>query len=684
MATTREMLEKAAKGGMPVPDSVLADYYDTLQLTDELADAAFTAKYGGEDWAEGHSPAKEPTLPGLDAVIAAIGLADDDEDLDGARSARQKFIEDYPKKWKDWKEDIEKNPKWGKLGWKTVRKAWQDATLDAMGEKIASDRAKAVDDGSVASFITTTLFPRTTEHLRNNGDYTAKDILLDIAENAAMSVPGAGWLSLPGKGMRAAGVLSRLPGVGRAARAVASVPGRVSARQAELARTLSGSTIGNTAKYLGGMSRNILGNAVVPVGMEAADAALYGDTDGMDQRADFSWADAAMGTAVNQMANRGLYRLMATPSAALSGEVGRGQGGGAAGMIRNALQHVGEPMDLPGAEFAGNVRVRANGTPVRQQGMMTPGEYRAARLGSMEAESAITPAEAEHAALQSEILDAIDRGEIVPRAEREVVKDARKHRVTQNWKDADHVERLDKQLDALYGMRSDIENEVAATGVPMDDKLDELSARIQELQSEKSRLGRQMTADRSGAAADEVFDIKELVDRQSREDFVDIDPEAVLKELSGPDSRKYLNYAIWHGKGPGTATRTERVLNDATQMLPSYAINKAGRDEMTKQAFGAFPAIGEAISKDRKETSEAPGSRRASEELSAVLSGSPDLTEEDRAFLKAIAEKPSRVKTGYVSGTDPDGTKFRLWLLARGNDLIRGTSAYRPAFTVEQ
>ena len=55
------------------------------------------------------------------------------------------------------------------------------------------------------------------------------------------------------------------------------------------------------------------------------------------------------------------------------------------------------------------------------------------------------------------------------------------------------------------------------------------------------------------------------------------------------------------------------------------------------------------------------------------------LSDEDRKWLGELFKNPKMME-GYGSGSD---TKFKNWLLLRGQDILRGTELYRPTFEVE-
>ena len=123
----------------------------------------------------------------------------------------------------------------------------------------------------------------------------------------------------------------------------------------------------------------------------------------------------------------------------------------------------------------------------------------------------------------------------------------------------------------------------------------------------------------------------------------------------------------------------DKTLNILNQAIPAWAVNKYGSDPDAGQVLAYFPETKKVLDEDRKKTHEAPKKRRASADVLKIVSDDSDLNDTDRKYLKAIAENPDIVTYGYPS--DRDG--FNIWLLQRGNRLLRGTAAYRPSFVVE-
>lgn len=626
MASSRELLKEWIDAGYGYDPEVRDSLEKMEGLTDELAEQRFLEKYGDRAPFYNADPIEDPTIPSMDNVIAIIGLSDDPKENKNPRTKEQKFIEDFPKKQADWKKKIVKNPVYGERGWETVKEIWRQAEHQKMLGDIAKARYDAVHDGTLAGFITRGLFPRSTEHIANSGDFTTKDILADIAENAAMSIPGAAFTGLAGRGLA-----------------------KVAPRVVNWASKPGSNLVSSALKGAGHMSGNILGNAVVPFASEAMDAAIYGDDDeGMEQRADFSLGDALIGTAINQGVNRGIMR-MAGPMLDRFSAGGLARGG--ALKARQFLETLGQSLGKKGDDFANSVAVRLD-SPVSKAGEITEEAIRAARNGNATdpAIAGITRDEMEKAVLDQAVLDAIKEGNITLKD-----KGAINQVVSELKKEAD-----DKIVQSIIDK-----------GDPVKEAVDALSI-----------------YNGSGIPAEKLFNIPEKIniygkpsDRTSMLLKDAIDDKKIAETLAKkPD--EFINYATWHGQGPGSTTRLDKFGSYLNQAVPAWGVNKYGSEGDATMLLSPLPATKKAIDENRKEVHEAPTKRKMTKgaaDVLKVVSDSGDLTEKDKKYLNAIAANPDILKYGYPE----DSAAFKIWLLERGNDLLQGTSAFRPTFDVE-
>lgn len=680
MATAKELLEKAVNSKAWVPDSVISDY-EAPALTDELATKAFGDKYAGMSWAEGADRIEDPTIPSMANVIGILGIEDDPKDAKGARTKEQKFIEDFPKNVAKWKKKITDNNVYGKSGWKTVKEIWKQATRDKMQADIVKARKEAMDDAPLdfllfqgpnipgSSFVTRMVFPRTTEHLENAGDFSAKEILADLAENAAMTVPGGAFTGIAGKGLAKV-----------APKAVKYFSG-------------PGSNIFEGAvKGAGRMAGNLFGNAVVPVGAEAMDAAIYDDSDdGMEHRADFSSGDAAFGTAINQGVNRGIMR-MAGPliDRFSSGGMARG------GMLkaRQFLENLGQSFKQKGNDYAADVAMRVDIPVIAEAGEITPQGLRSVVRGGSDIMPEGQSREALEQALgEQAVLKAIDRGELTfqPKIAQSASKQTK--RLSNAIELNENLRNLDTAMEG--GDIQDITEKAMKTAIS-DAVSDKATATpIRSMFKSKYKDGI-----RGGDVPLTADVLKKVIDNNP----APIINYAAWHGKGGPTKadriRNTLNQTIqaWHGNGGagkadrirntlkqayaawnGGAGEADRIGNILNQAIPAWGVNKYGSEGDADMLLSPAPFLKEELNENRKEVQEAPKKRKAAADVLRIVSEDGSLTADDRKYLDAIAENPDIMKFGYKD--DPDG--FRLWLLERGNSLLQGTSAYRPTFPVE-
>lgn len=637
MATAKELLEKAIDAGAWVPDSVISDY-KAPALTDELAAKAFGDKYAGMSWAEGADSIEDPTIPSMSNVIGILGLDSLSNPVGkDTRTKEQKFIEDFPKKTAKWKKKITNNNVYGERGWETVKEIWKQALRDKMQADIAKARKEAMDDAPLdfglfqvpnipgSSFVTRMVFPRTTEHLENAGDWKAKDILADLGENLAMTVPGGVFTGIAGKGLA-----------------------KVAPKVVKYFSGPGSNIVEGAVKGAGRMAGNLFGNAVVPFGAEAMDAAIYDDSDdGMEQRADFSVGDAGFGTAINQGVNRGLMR-MAGPliDRFSSGGLARG------GMLkaRQFLENLGQSFRQKGDDYAADVARRLDTPVIAEAGEITPQGLRSVVHGGSDIMSEGQSREALEQALgEQAVLKAIDRGEL-----------------TFQPKIAQSASKQKKALDGAIELNDnlhDLDRAMKSGDIP-DMTETAMKTAISDAVSDK------------GTATKVTDMFKPKYKDGIRGGDVPLTAD-VLKTVIEKNPAPIINYAAWHGNGG--AGKADRILNTMNQAIPAWTVNKYGSEGDADMLLSPTPSLKDALNENRQEVHDAPKKRKAAADVLRIVSEGDGLTADDRKYLDAIAKNPDIMKIGYKD--DPGG--FRLWLLERGNRLLQGTSVYRPTFPVK-
>ena len=167
-------------------------------------------------------------------------------------------------------------------------------------------------------------------------------------------------------------------------------------------------------------------------------------------------------------------------------------------------------------------------------------------------------------------------------------------------------------------------------------------------------------------------------------------PEAkslVQRVLEGPYAKDAMN--LLRGN---KLTPREKFDDIAQQALGTYVVNKYGSrrdaDVMTRvlggAASGLFSMAGEEVdpkfvqnfTRQEHEDFENEENRRTVEK--AVKN--EDLSETDKKYIEIVKNNPEVMRVGYTSDDDPQGRKFKMWLLERGNKLLAETGLVRPTW----
>ena len=281
--------ERAAAGDLYLDPRLAATAERVYAPTDELAADSLISQFPNQF--EGVKAAgNKAVLPDLSTAASLVGLVD----VKGGPTKEEQFIEQFPKKQKEWKDDIVADERLGKRGWESIYNTWKAASVSKMMRDIDDERKKAVDGEGlqkVGATLMKIVTPRRYEAIARGDDPTWQDTAGDIVENAAYMVPGAmfgKWIS----------------GANKAA---------------------------NAAKFG-------LGIASAPAIAEFFDATTRGDDDPNADRRNFSWGDVLMGAATNAAVNRGIVRAM---GGLYNTALGTAQEG-VRGKIRNFVDNIGK------------------------------------------------------------------------------------------------------------------------------------------------------------------------------------------------------------------------------------------------------------------------------------------------------------------------------------------------------
>lgn len=281
--------ERAAAGDLYLDPRLAATAEKVYAPSDELAADSLIAQFPNQF--EGVKAAGEKAIiPDISVAASLVGL----NDIKGGPTKEEQFIDQFPKKQKEWKDDIVADERLGKRGWESIYNTWKAASVSKMMRDIDDERKKAVDGEGLQKAGATLMkifTPRRYEAIARGDDPSFTDTAGDIVENTAYMIPGATFGKI-------------VSGANKAAKA---------------------------AKFG-------LGIASAPAIAEVFDATTRGDDDPNADRRNFSWGDVLMGAATNAAVNRGIVRAM---GGLYNTALGTAQGG-VRGKIRNFVDNIGK------------------------------------------------------------------------------------------------------------------------------------------------------------------------------------------------------------------------------------------------------------------------------------------------------------------------------------------------------
>lgn len=543
-----------------------------------------------------------PAIPDLKSVLTKLGVKAED-DPTGVKAAR-KFVDEFPKKRDEWKKKIEKDPAFGARGWQTVYDLFKQTSNDLMNYDIAENRRKIATGEDEKGFdwlqtqIANIVAPRVTEAIaegRTSPEDIRKAAALDIGENAAMMVPGAGWV----KGA------SKVPAIGKVASRVAQKAPRVS---------------------------ELLGNAVVPVASEVADAIAYDEGD----RSEFSPEDAILGALINQSATSAL-RLAASPfTTRFSSSRAAAREG------RSALNDI---LESAGTTSRSRLADEAAATRAKVSDILSgnaPQTVKDAAAGV----SAPAREEIDNALTDKAVLDLIDEGIIKVRPRKEA---------------AGLLKRTQESHEAVGRSLANLKKEEAAAFAAKGDAEGATKA-LQEARDIEARWNMPARVHPYHV----LSGLSEAIDAPNTMALPRAAAEKAFERNPGL-------YSVALSVNPADALRrspSEFFRDVVTGEFLPYATNKAGRTEFAGSMVAPLVESKKKSTEDRK--------KREIVKVSDILSNSGDsgATEEDKKYLGMISKNPEVLKFS----DDPD---FKIWLLKRGHRLLQGTPAHRPLWEVE-
>lgn len=402
----------------------------------------------------------------------------------------------------------------------------------------------------------------------------------------------------------------------------------------------------------------VLGAAAAPAAVEGMDKFAYDPEENPD-RSMFSWGDVGLGTATNIAApwllGRGARRM-----GKLLGTTGE-DGKAAAGLSDEVLDILDDAVKK--------------------------GEWVKPSKESVSAVSQILDTEAKEAAaaakgatkLQDATTKEIEATRLLNKWDEKAEEGTISFLNGDHWKmknDFEKATKLSEEADKLRKEAGNLEywtkeqTERAMKDAPSNKARDYLLAGMLEKRAqdiEKKGLDKGM-----GTSAGMLLEGAKSSDKVHAQikDILDFSKELQNADLSD----------MWRYKNP--------ELYKAIEMAENWGINKYGSkrdaDMLTGQIsrmLGAFsPTLN--ISKqlaEAKEKGVADVRKNVKKSQASRILGQPDLSDEDREWVKKIAENPGIVE-GYGEGSS---SKFKNWYLLRGQDILRGTDIFRPTPAVE-
>ena len=473
--------------------------------------------------------------------------------------------------------------------------------------------------GTAAKVLGTIFAPRSLEAIQSGQAEGWKDALL--SKHGALDLGENVLMALPFGGW--AGIISKGARGAKAAKAAASA---------------------------------VLGAAAAPHAVEAMDWAAYHNTPEQNpDRAVYSEGDAFLGTGTNLVAPWVL------------GEIGNSMGKwlgyrnagneGAQGVSQKTLdilkdmKKTGEWVK-PSKESIEAVST-INGTMAREEAAASVGATQFADASAKEAQAN---------SLRLQAGDLMESGKIVDNAPL----------IDYKLKEAD---KLDEEAEKLRKKNMTKLEEArvsrAMEGAPRNDARDYIEAGF--LEKRARDIEKDGLDDGMGMSVGELLELSKSSDKY-KDKISDI-----LRFGNEFQNANYMDYLSL--KNP--------ALRQAADAAETWIVNKYGSkrdaDLLTGQASRLLAAIdprlnmSNLLAEKKQEAVDRKVRDVQKSHAGRILSVDKTLTEEDRYWLNKIQDKPSIV-TGIGEG---NSARFRNWFLLRGQDIMRGTSLFRPTPSVE-
>lgn len=473
--------------------------------------------------------------------------------------------------------------------------------------------------GTAAKVLGTIFAPRSLEAIQSGQAEGWKDALL--SKHGALDLGENVLMALPFAGW--AGAISKGARVAKAARDVAYA---------------------------------VLGAAAAPHAVEAMDWAAYHNTPEQNpDRAVYSEGDALLGTGTNLVApwvlgeiGNSLGKWLGYKDAANEGAKGVSQ---KTLDILKDMKKTGEWVE-PSKESIGAVST-INGTMAREEAAASVGVSQFADASAKEAQAN---------SLRLQAADIVGSGHMLDNAPL----------IRHKLKEAD---KLDKEAKALRNKKMTKLEEArvsrAMEGAPQNDARDYIEAGFLEKRARDIK--------KDGLDDGMEMSVGELLELAKSSDKYKDKISDILRFGNEFQNANYMDYLSL--KNP--------ALRQAADAAETWIVNKYGSkrdaDLLTGQASRLLAAIYPSLNMSNllAEKKQEAVNRKVRDvqksHAGQILSMDKTLTDEDRDWLKKIQDNPSIVN-GIGEG---NSARFRNWFLLRGQDIMRGTSLFRPTPSVE-
>ena len=193
MASVSEILNSRVVARDYIPESVQDAYNsaDTLTTDERFNNNVIDALGGLQNapwWiANSTEYVKNPTLPSMKAFLEKLDIHDDKDKKNG-KTAIEKVISGYKSNWKDWKETIEQDKRFGTKGWNFFKDLWKRAVYDQAELQQQKER-KDIIDAQPGSSLVKLFRPRAYEAYVEGREPTWQEDVGDVAQSALYAVP---------------------------------------------------------------------------------------------------------------------------------------------------------------------------------------------------------------------------------------------------------------------------------------------------------------------------------------------------------------------------------------------------------------------------------------------------------------------------------------------------------------